>query len=81
MELKFGRHQCIDRLACVSKLYLSGIEISEFVSRDGHLLAPNCTLVELKFVTPATLRASSSISKLYLSGIEIGGTLIDFSLR
>mgnify|MGYP001678276848 CR=1 FL=1 len=54
-----------------SKLYLSGIEIREIISRVVRSLSPNCTLVELKYDFRRLAKDGRTDSKLYLSGIEI----------
>ena len=43
--------------------------------------APNCTLVELKYVDQMAPSVNSVLSKLYLSGIEIGNLLRGTSIR
>ena len=51
-------------------MYLSGIEILFQNTGNRMSLTPNCTLVELKFISRVE-RDNSIYSKLYLSGIEI----------
>ena len=60
-------------LPCPSKLYLSGIEISEI--REATIMEVTDSklyLSGIEILTSLPLMTCLSISKLYLSGIEIG---------
>ena len=59
MELKYNSLCGQRHLRCISKLYLSGIEILFRVVGNIHENTPNCTLVELKFSSGDKIKTSS----------------------